>query len=89
MANLLTPCGALQLQRIVYRHLDPGGARKALLFRNGVDRVDDIGRERYIDDNVQIAFEAIDQPRDLTGEAPNKRSLLRIGSRVSRATIGQ
>ena len=79
--SLRRPRGALLLECIVYCHRDPGSGRKALFFCRGVDDIDDIRRERYIDDNVQTTFEAIDQPCDLTGEAPNKCGFFRFGQR--------
>ena len=46
-----------------------------------VDGVDDIRRERYIDDNVQSTFEAVDQVGDLARKTPNTRGFFRISER--------
>ena len=53
-----------------------------MLSGRGVDRVDDIRRKRYIDNDVQPAFQAIDQLRDLTSEAPNLRGFFGFSQRV-------
>ena len=64
--RILAPsCGALLLECIVYCHCNPGRTRKALLFCRIVDGINDIGREWYIDDNVQATFETINQPCNL------------------------
>src|SRR6478672_516086 len=67
LTNLTTSCDALLLECIVYCHCNPGRTRKALLFCYIVDGVNDIGRKRYIDDNIQATFKTINQPYDLTG----------------------
>ena len=54
-----------------------------MLVGRGVDRVDDIRRKRYIDNDVQPAFQAVDQLRDLTSEAPNIRGFFGFSQRAS------
>jgi hypothetical protein len=79
--NPIEPGGTLLLECIIYCHCDPGRTRKALLFGCVVDRIDNVRRERHVDDDVQTTFEAIDQPRDLTGEACDTRSFFSVGQR--------
>ena len=53
-----------------------------MLSGRGVNRVDDIRRKRYIDNDVQPAFQAVDQLRNLTSEAPNIRGFFGFSQRA-------